>query len=65
MLATGVSAAEVTLDHLAIECTKRVLQDTIGPFVPVETHFGFRGHCRGQNSPRRDGLLGGGRPANA
>jgi len=50
VLAADVSAAEVTLDHLALEGTKRVQPDPIGPPGPVGTHFAFRGHSRGQIS---------------
>ena len=69
VLAPGVSAAEVTLDHLALEGTKQLRPDTIGLPRPVETHFVFRGHSRGrisrrQISLRRDGSLGGYHPAN-
>jgi hypothetical protein len=53
VLATGVSTAEITLDHLALEDTKRVRPDTIGPSGPVEAHFAFRGHCREHNSRRQ------------
>ena len=68
-LATSASAAEVTLDHLAPEDTKRVRPDTIRPSGAVEAHFAFRGHYRGrnsrrQNSLRRDGSLGGHYPTN-
>ena len=42
MLATGVSAAEVTLDHLALEDTKQVRPGTIWPSGPVEAHFALR-----------------------
>ena len=42
MLATGVLAAEVTLDHLALECAKRVRPSTIGTSGPVEARFAFR-----------------------
>jgi len=38
------------LDHLALEGTKRVRPDTIGPSGPIEAHFTFREHRRGQNS---------------
>jgi hypothetical protein len=58
VLATGVSTAEVTLDRLAPEGTKRVRPDIIGPSGPAEAHFVFRGHCRGQTNLRRDGSLG-------
>ena len=64
VLATGVSATEVTLDYLALEGTKRVRPDPINPSGQVEAHFAFRGHYRGQNSLRRDGSLGGDHPAN-
>jgi len=69
VLAAGVSAAEVTLDHLALEGKNRVRPNTIRPPGPVETHFVFRGHSRGRNSRgrnslRRDGSLGGYHPAN-
>ena len=46
MFATGVSARRyITLDQLALEGTKRVRPDTIGPSGPIEAHFTFREHC--------------------
>jgi len=44
------SMAEIMLYHLALEDTQRVRPDTIGPSGPIEAHFTFREHCRGQNS---------------
>ena len=69
VLATGLSAAEVTLEYLALEGTKRVRPDTTVLSGPVGAHFVFCGHCRGQNSGgqislRRDGSVGGYHPAN-
>jgi len=56
VLVAGASAAEVTLDHLVLEGTKQVRPDTIGFTGPVETHFAFRGHSRGQNSRGQNSL---------
>ena len=64
VLATGLSAAEVTLEYLALEGTKRVRPDTIVSSGPVGAHFAFCGYCGGQISPRRDGSVGGNYPAN-
>ena len=69
VLPTGASAAGVTLDHLAVEGTKRVLPGPMGPSGPVDALSVFRGHCRGQNSRRqnslrRNGPLRGDHPAN-
>jgi len=56
---------EITLDHLALEGTKRVRPNTIRPSGPIEAHSAFRGqNSRGQNSLRRVGSLGGDHPAN-
>ena len=52
------------LECLALERKKQVRPDTIGSSGSVEAHFAFRGYCRGQNSLRRDGSLGGDHPAN-
>jgi len=64
VLATGIVVAEIMLDHLALEDTKRVRPDTIGSSGPIEAYFAFREHCRGQNSLRRDGSLRGDHPTN-
>jgi hypothetical protein len=58
----GVSAAEVTFVHLALDDAKRVRPDTIGSFEPIGAHC--RQNSRGQNSLRRDESLGGDHPAN-
>jgi len=63
VLATDISAAEIMLDHLALEHTKRVRPDTIGSSGPIEAHFIFRERCCGQNCLRGDGCLGGDHPA--
>jgi len=57
VFATGVSDRRyiITLDHLALEGTKRVRPDTIRPYGPIEAHSAFRGqNSRGQNSLRSE-----------
>jgi hypothetical protein len=39
VLATGVSEAEVTLDRLALEGTKQIRPDAVGPSGSVATHL--------------------------
>jgi len=62
--AVSVSGTELTLDSLALEGTKQIRPNAIGPLGSVATHFAFGGEGRRGCCLRRDRNLGEGHPAN-
>jgi hypothetical protein len=62
--AASVSGAELTLDCLALEGTKQIRPDAIGPLGSVAAHFAFGEEGRRRCRLRRDRNLGEGHPAN-
>ena len=54
VLSTGGSEAAVTLDRSALEGTKQVRSDAIGPIGSVTAHLAFGGEGRRRNRRRRD-----------
>ena len=64
MPAASVSGAELTHDSLALEGTKRIRPDAIGPLGSVGPHFAFGEEGRRRCRLRRDRNLGEGHPEN-
>ena len=64
MSAASISGTELTLAYLALEGTKQIRPDAIGPLGSFAAHFAFGGKGRRRCRLRRNRNLGEGHPAN-